>query len=173
MRNVLIASHGHSPLCRSLAGSLRPLVGGCLVDYRYGEQLERLKIRWGFDLSEFGFLLLGLSTINHQEESAERETEVRLINEAFGRKMPVGIVCNQNGGISVPYLKGEQLDRISLVVSNGYNAGCEPTGVFPKAEPFDIKDGAGAIAACIKRGLPALPPAPSPQGSQDSKGYRR
>jgi hypothetical protein len=167
MRNVLIASCSFSELCRNITGTLRPLVGGGHVSYYYGDQLERLHVRHGFDLSEVAFLILRLSPHSHQKESAAYATEMGLVTEAHRRRIPVGIICDASGKITAPYITGDLQNHVSLVVSNGPNEGCSPQDVYPQAGTFDMSrpgENVPSIVEYIARQLPAQPAvAPQPQ----------
>ena len=143
---------GHNTARDPLVAIARDMRGrGSLVNCYFNEYLRSVNAERKFPRTDF--LLLGLCAQSRDKESTEFAVEQDVIGWAIGRGIPCGIVCDEFGNISAPYLM-EVSSKISLVVAHAQNSACNPTEIFENALPLylpNVAFGGAAIAGALSK----------------------
>lgn len=156
---ILIVSgtpQSQSQALRNTCTNLRSQSSATVSGY-YGDDVSRLRVDDIKDITT-GFMLIGLSPQSRDKETDCFKVERAMLQHALLYKIPVGIVCDEFDGITAPYIHGDMIDLVRLVVVRKPNEGCSPKEIYSKShvvtgEPLQHTD---EITATILDLMPSL-----------------
>jgi hypothetical protein len=154
------------------------------VSAYFGEVLAKTHSEGGFDWSTISFVVIGLSGDSQRQGSPQHDMdssalfkiEQSFVQKAVEHGIPVGIVCDSQGNVTAPYLSGEMLGVVKVVVAKKDNDACRIDGVYEKARIFfagesghDVSEIVEAIAVflpvqTVYREGPVIRPRPETLG---------
>ncbi|GEM_PF-4992623 len=141
---------GHNTARDPLVAIARYVRGrGNLVSCFFNKYLDCVNAERGFPRTDF--LILGLCAQSRDKDSPEFAVEQDVIVRATGLGIPCGIICDEFGNVSAPYLI-EVSSKIRLVVAHAQNPACNATDIYENALPLYLSDvavGGAAIADAL------------------------
>ncbi|OGG50263.1 hypothetical protein A2704_01380 [Candidatus Kaiserbacteria bacterium RIFCSPHIGHO2_01_FULL_54_36b] len=137
---ILFIGHGRArDALTALAADIRRNHGSHLVSCYFDRDLDMVNAQRG--LPDCDFLFLGLSIESRDNSSAAYAIEKDVLERATSSRLriPCGIVCDQQGLVSAPYLM-ELGSHIRLVVAHEHNHECRVAELCEHALPVYIPD---------------------------------
>lgn len=136
---------GHNAARDALVAIARYMRGrGNLVNCYFNVHLNYVNAEKGFPRTDF--LILGLCAQSRDKDSSEFAVEQDVLGRATRLGIPCGIICDEFGNVSAPYLI-ETGSKIKLVVAHAQNPACNATELCENALPLYLSDVAAGGAA--------------------------